>query len=67
MTFQAVFIAKNVPMISFWLLVAPKLKNQGGHNGPSVYNVFSEHSLDKDNISKNILHILKAIHWIFTL
>ena len=43
MAFQVVFSAKNVPRFSFGLLVAPKLKNEGGHNGPPLgHNVFPE-------------------------
>ena len=30
MAFQVVFSAKNVPRLSFGLLIAPKLKKQGG-------------------------------------
>ena len=42
MTFEVIFSAKNESRFSFGLLVAPKLKNEGGHNGPSVYYIFPE-------------------------
>ena len=34
MAFYFLFSAKNVPRFNFGLLVAPKLKKQGDHNGP---------------------------------
>ena len=43
MAFQVDFSAKNVPRFSFELLVAPKLKKQGGgHNAPQGHNIFTE-------------------------
>ena len=30
LAFQVVFSAQNVPLFSFWFLLAPKLKNKGG-------------------------------------
>ena len=43
MAFQVVFSAKNVPRFSFGLLVAPKLKKQGGAiMAPLGNNVFPE-------------------------
>ena len=44
MTFQVEFRAKNVPRLSFWLLVEPKLK-QGGIIIPLGHNVFPEPGL----------------------
>ena len=48
MAFQVVFSAKNVPRFSFGLLVAPKLKKRGGHNGPPPgLNVFPKAGSDR--------------------
>ena len=46
MASQVVFRPKNVPRFSFGLLVVPKLKKGGGHNGPPLgLNVFLEAGL----------------------
>ena len=54
MAFQVVFSAKNVPRFSFGLLVAPKLKKQGGHNGHPGLNVFPEAWSDRVKTTFNI-------------